>query len=36
VSIIEAPAPQNEWKKLVLRVNRPLSVILIDWESPAQ
>lgn len=33
VEVMEAPAPANGWKKLVIRsLKRPVSVIFIDWE----
>jgi hypothetical protein len=31
VTVIEAPAAQNQWRKLVLRTNRAVSVVMISW-----
>jgi hypothetical protein len=35
IRIIEAPAPQNGWKRLVIRSDANVSVIVLDWETTA-
>jgi hypothetical protein len=34
IEVMESPRSENGWKKVVLRnVNRPVGVIVVDWES---
>ena len=36
VKVLEAPGPQNKWSKVVVRVDRPASVLMVDWETTGE
>lgn len=33
VSVVEAPSQSNNWQRLIVRGERPVSVLVIDWEE---